>query len=735
MTSAATTIATVVAAIHRRTGGERISVLYRDADGVRGPLEVDASGDPTLVALAERVAAEWDAAPPEMDYYGDARSVDVEVLAADADTEEAGAALTVRPADDTPIATQARRAAAQPDLRLSRLDLLTEADEAKVRGFMAGPPAKELRPVPVLIAERAASTPDAVALSRGDDHVTYRELMDRSGALAAELRTAGVRTGSVVAVLMHRSPEAVIALLGVLRAGGAYLAVDLNDPTERVHRLLATADVRVAVIDADLAVGLPDSVRAVPFDGTAGTTVAPTLPDLHHESPAYVSFTSGTTGQPRGVLVPHRAVSRLVADPDWLDPMPGDVFLQAAPPAFDASTLELWAPLVHGARLAVLPPGPMDTDTLADTLAAEKVSVLWLTAGLFHQFVAARPQALAGVRRLIAGGDVISPAHLNHLLAAQPGLTFTNGYGPTENTTFTTCWVADGPTGGAPVPIGRPIAGTSVAVMDSRMRLVPIGVRGELWAGGEGVALGYVGDPAATAERFLPDPYADQPGRRMYRTGDLASWTEDGTLLFHGRGDGQVKIRGYRVEPGAVETELLAHPDVRLAAVVTQRDPSGDARLIAYVEARGGAAHNHADLALRLRTHLATTLPAYSLPAAILVRDALPLTVSGKVNRRALPASSAIARSVWNEYVPARDSLEQRLTELWGEALNVEPIGVEDDFFELGGHSLLAAELLSQMQREFQVKLAARTLYLQPTIGELAAQIADLSREITRDDV
>jgi acyl-coenzyme A synthetase/AMP-(fatty) acid ligase/acyl carrier protein len=329
---------------------------------------------------------------------------------------------------------------------------------------------------------------------------------------------------------------------------------------------------------------------------------------------------------------------------------------------------------------------------------------------------------------------VISPAHLNRLLATQPGLTFTNGYGPTENTTFTTCWVADGPTGGDPVPIGRPIAGTSVAVLDPRMRLVPVGVRGELWAGGDGVALGYLGDPAATAARFVADPFADQPGRRMYRTGDVVSWTDDGTLLFHGRGDSQVKIRGYRVEPGAVEAELLALPEVQLAAVVVQRAPSGGARLIAYVEAPGTAAQDRADLAARLRADLATTLPVYSLPAAILVRDALPLTSSGKVNRRALPASSAIARSVGNDYVPARDRLEQRLTELWGEALNVEPIGVEDDFFELGGHSLLAAELLSQMRREFEIQLPARTLYLRPNIGELAAQIADISRESTRDN-
>jgi amino acid adenylation domain-containing protein len=725
-----TAIAAVAAVVHRRTGRDRVNVLYRDADGVRGPLEVDVSGDPTLAGLAERTALAWDAAPVELHFFGDAGSVDAEILADGADGDPIGAGVTIRPASTESIAAQVRRAAAQPDARVSRLNLLTEAEATRVRDLMAGRPATDLRPVPVLIAERAASTPDAVAVSAGDHRVTYRELMDRSGAVAARLRAAGVGPGSVVAVLVPRTPDAVISLLGVLRAGGAYLAVDLDDPAERVRRLLSVAGARVAVTGPGLADRLPATVRVVPSGDIAPATGSPLdLPDLDPALPAYVSFTSGTTGRPRGVLVPHRAISRLVVDPDWLDPEPGDVFLQAAPFAFDASTLELWAPLVHGARLAVLPPGPADIEVLAATLAAEQVSVLWLTAGLFHQLVGVRPQALAGVRRLIAGGDVISPAHLDRLLSAHPGLRFTNGYGPTENTTFTACWTANGPTGGRPVPIGRPIAGTTVAVLDPELRPVPVGVRGELWTGGEGVALGYLGDAAATAERFVPDPFAERPARRMYRTGDVASWAEDGTLLFHGRSDHQVKVRGFRVEPGAVEAELLAHPQVRLAAVVAQPDPSGGARLVAYVESPGTVVDARADLAARLRAHLAAALPAYSLPAAVLVRDALPLTASGKVDRRSLPASSAVPRSVWNDYVAARDGLEQRLTELWGEALNVEPVGVEDDFFELGGHSLLAAELLSRMQREFRLKLPARTLYLRPTIGELAAQIADLKPE------
>jgi amino acid adenylation domain-containing protein len=598
-------------------------------------------------------------------------------------------------------------------------------DDARGPGPTPGAPAPELPTVTALFAEQAMRAPDAVALSAGQCQVSYRALADWSSGLAGELRAAGVGPGSVVAVLLPRSVEAIVALLAVLRAGGAYLALDLGDPPERLRRLVELAGVRVAVTAAETgaAAWLSASVRTVSVSAGQSYPVPVALPEPDPESPAYVCFTSGSTGTPRGVLVPHRAISRLVAA-KWLGVRKDDVFLQAAPLAFDASTFEIWTPLTHGARLAVFRAGPVDLSILAETIVAERLSVLWLTAGLFHQMVADWPAAFGGLRHVVAGGDVISPAHLARLLSIHPGLTFTNGYGPTENTTFTTCWTTRSAAGDRPVPIGRPIAGTTVAVLDSELRPVPAGERGELWASGAGLAIGYLGDPAATAERFLPDPFSAEPGGRMYRTGDIAAWQQDGTLNFYGRSDQQVKVQGFRVEPSAAEAELDRWPEVRQAAVVTQREPGGSVRLIAYVDAPDVPREEWHALGGRLRARMLATLPAYAVPMAVIVCPGLPLTSSGKVDRRSLPAAISVPRDVTNDYEAPRDEIEYRLAGLWGGALGVEPVGAEDDFFELGGHSMLAAELLGTVRREFGVELSARAFYAQPTIREIAARIA-----------
>jgi acyl-coenzyme A synthetase/AMP-(fatty) acid ligase/acyl carrier protein len=420
------------------------------------------------------------------------------------------------------------------------------------------------------------------------------------------------------------------------------------------------------------------------------------------------------------VGVPHRAISRLVRDPNWIDIRESDTFLLLAPIAFDASTLEIWAPLVNGCRLAVAPEGALELDQLTLALKQEAVSVLWLTAGLFHQLVSARLDAFSDIRHLAAGGDVVSPAHLDRLLQAHPRLIFTNGYGPTENATFTTCWTSTRAPAAGPVPIGRPITGTTVAVLDAAMQPVPTGCWGELYAAGEGLARGYVNSAAATADRFVPDAFTGQPGARMYRTGDLVRWSPDGTLEFAGRMDNQLKIQGFRVEPNHVEAELTRLPEVLGAAVIAQSDDAGGKRLLAYVVVAAQAAEDIGDLGARLREKLRTTLPTYAVPWAIIVVDELPLTANGKVDRRALPVASCVPRNVGNDFVEPREPLERRLAALWGEVLGVEPIGVEDDFFDLGGHSLLAAELLGTLKDGFGVDVPARVLYLQPTIAELA---------------
>ncbi|MER5357272.1 non-ribosomal peptide synthetase [Streptomyces sp. NPDC002785] len=609
-------------------------------------------------------------------------------------------------------------------------------DTTDVPGFIgSGEPPFTARPLHELVAEQAERAPHAPAVTCDGQTLTYQQLITRAQGLAERLRAAGLAQEDVVGVLMPRSPELIVALLAVLIAGGAYLGLEPDDPPGRRESLLKDADVAMVIVDDALRDRVPDGITTVSEDAAAPRpTTGPTVPPLpgHPDRLAYVSYTSGSTGEPKGVAVPHRAVDRLVRGADWMEVRSEDVFFHIAPVAFDASTLEIWAALANGCRLVVFPQVAITLEQVAETVRTEGVTVLLLTTGLFHQMAGSRLDAFAGVRHVLTGGDVASPSHVGRLLAAYPQLVFTNGYGPTENTTYTTCWTSSTLAAGQSVPIGHPISGTRVAVLDGSLRPVPMGECGELYAAGAGLSRCYLHRPAATAERFVPDPFATEPGARMYRTGDLVRWTPDGTLEFVGRADEQVKVQGYRAEPRAVEVELEHMAGVRHAVVLPQADPAGGTRLLAYVVPTDPDPGNAIGLGRQLRLDLREKLPTYLVPWAILIRSELPLNRNGKVDRRALPTATRVPRNVGNEFVAPLTTVQLRLSELWGELLGVEPIGIEDDFFDLGGHSLLATELLVAVQREFGVDVPAQTLFFSPTVAEFATALVEQLEEQPR---
>ena len=465
-----------------------------------------------------------------------------------------------------------------------------------------------------------------------------------------------------------------------------------------------------------------DTVHAGTGPAAAGDErVAP--PEVSHPlSLAYISFTSGSTGVPKGVAVPQRGVIRLISDPTFASLGPGERVLLLSPVAFDLSTLEIWGALLTGGTVVIAPPSPLGLSDVASLLRTAGVTVAWLTAGLFHQLAETDIFALVGVPVVLAGGDVLNPDTVRAVLAARRGHPLVNGYGPTENTTFTTCYVMTDPSlVGATVPIGRPIQHTTVHVLDQRGQPAPIGVTGELCAGGDGLARGYAGNAAATARAFVPDPSGH--GTRLYRTGDLARWRADGILEFAGRVDNQIKIRGFRVEPGEVEAVLHAHPGVREAVVVVAGE-GAQRHLIGYVTPADGVDPATLQPSL-LRDFVAQRLPDYLVPTGFKAVDRLPLNANGKVDRAALPAPERATRG---PAIPPRGATEARLADVWRLLLPADgprggDVGRDDSFFVLGGNSLLVARLMFRIREAFGVELRMAAFYEAPTLAACAAAI------------
>jgi amino acid adenylation domain-containing protein/non-ribosomal peptide synthase protein (TIGR01720 family) len=613
-----------------------------------------------------------------------------------------------------------------PRRSLSRLPLLPAAQRHRLLVEWNDSGSVADRCVHELFAQRARERPETTAVTFDGAALTYRELETRANRMAHGLIVHGVGPEVRVGICTPRGIDAIVGMLAVLKAGGAYVPIDPDYPDQRLSWLLEDSDIRLVLVGRAHRHRLPGGIRSLCLDDgwdTGYPTHAPTT-TARPDNLIYVMYTSGSAGRPKGVLVEHRSVTRLCADPH-VRLGAGDVLAQYAPLSFDASTFEVWGALLSGARLAICPGGVLGAEELGEFLRANDVTTLWLTAGMFHEIAAADPGVFDGLRRLVSGGDVLSPQHCAGTLRRLPHLELINGYGPTEGTTFTSCHRigADDSTD-TPVPIGRPITGTCCYVLDRDLNAVPVGVPGELYVGGTGLARGYLNRPELTAQRFVADPFGS--GARLYRTGDVVRWRYDGVLDFVGRIDDQVKVRGFRVEVGEVETALRRHPAVAEAVVLAREDTLGHKRLVGYVVPRGavesGAVESGAVETSELRAFLEAALPSYLVPGVLVILDRLPLTPNGKVDRKALPAPRV---RTGRAYVAPRGPEEELLARVWAEVLGPhsgqERVGADDNFFDLGGDSILSIQVVSRA-RQLGLRLTSKDVFLRPTLAALAAR-------------
>jgi amino acid adenylation domain-containing protein len=624
-------------------------------------------------------------------------------------------------------------ALADPDRPVSRLPLVS-ADEERAVLRLAGAPTPYPREASVhaLFARQVAATPDAVAIRDGAGEMTYAELDRASSRLARRLRALGAGPEARVAVAMERSAAMVASFLAAVRAGAAYVPLDPEHPAERLGYVLEQSGAAVLVVGDEL----PPSLAA--WRGTVvrwdevqdGEEDAPSADvPVAAESLACVLYTSGSTGRPKGVAIVHRAIVRVVKDADYLQLGPTDVVAQVTTPSFDVSLWEIWGALLNGARLVVVGREEiLSPSVFAARLREEGVSALFLTPTGLRQVMAEVPDAFAGVANLLLGGEALEAPVLRQVLESGAPGRLLNAYGPTESTTYASWHLIERVEPDAStVPIGRPVSNTRAYVLDAAMRPTPLGVPGELHLGGDGLARGYLGRPGLTAERFVPDPFSGVPGARLYRTGDRVRWTADGVMEYFGRLDQQVKVRGHRVEPGEIEVVLRAHPAVRDAAVVP-RDDGGERWLAAYAVPADGDAPD----ATALRDWCAGRLPPWMVPGAFTVLDALPLTSSGKLDRRALPDPGGPApAAAWE--APATDT-EREIAAIWREVLGVERVGATDDLFHLGGHSLRATRILNGIVARFGVTLPVRVIFAHPTVRGLATCVDEQAERLRGED-
>ncbi|MBV9501338.1 MAG: amino acid adenylation domain-containing protein [Acidobacteriaceae bacterium] len=572
-----------------------------------------------------------------------------------------------------------------------------------------------------LFVEQAVLRPHAEALVFGADRLTYRQLDHHANRIAHFLAAEGVHPGDHVGICMDRSAHMVVSMLGILKAGAGYVPIDPEYPQEHLRFIVEDAAIRCVLTELDVHSVLPTAAPRFCIDGADSPICSCSSEAVVNrsgpESVAAIIYTSGSAGRPKGVCIPHRAIVRTFRNTNYVQATNEDRVAQVASPSFDGTLLEIWLPLLNGGTLI-----GMRRETLLDpieltrVLEAERISIMVLNTAYLHQIGRDTPTVLKGVRKILFGGETAEPGPLRALLPHVSPRALVNVYGPAEGCVITTYHeITSIPEHAATIPIGRPVTSAQVYLLDGDRNLAPAGMAGEIYIGGEGVALRYWNRPELSAERFIPDTFSGIPGRLLYRTGDLARMRPDGELEFIGHIDEQVKIRGYRIEPAEVRYVISTHPDVQQVFLMVREDQPGEKRLVAYVTLRRSLVSPQEVL----RQHVKSKLPAHMLPAAFVIVDSIPLNTNGKVDKKALPAPS-----VWQEF--ANDSatlenvFERMLISAWQDLLRVDHIGLNDNFFDLGGHSLLAARLIARIERETGENIPVAALFEAPTIAQLA---------------
>ncbi|CAD5971665.1 Gramicidin S synthase 2 [Planktothrix agardhii] len=627
---------------------------------------------------------------------------------------------------------------ANPQARISQLPLLTESEtnQLLIEWNNTQVDYPEYKCIYQLFEEQVKRTPDAVAVVCSEQKLTYNELNCRANQLAHYLRKLGVKPDELVGICLERSLDMIVGLLAILKVGGAYVPIDPDYPQERISFMLQDTQVKIILTCESLQNSLPNhQTIVICLDKDWQQINQASLENLNStvsaDNLAYVIYTSGSTGIPKGVIVTHQAVNRLVLNTNYIQFTPDDRVVQASNIAFDAATFEIWGALLNGAKIIIIAKSVLlSPQELALSLKENQISVLFLTTAFFNQLANLVPQAFSSLRCLLFGGEAVEPKWVQEVLEKGAPQRLLHVYGPTENTTFSSWYLVENVASTATtIPIGKAIANTQIYLLDKNLQPVPIGVVGELHIGGMGLAKGYLNRPELTQEKFIPNPFekdevipptplnkdGNEPSK-LYKTGDLARYLPDGNIEYLGRIDNQVKIRGFRIELGEIEALLNQNEDVQSACVIAREDNPGDKRLVAYLVPQP-------EIILtidEIRQFLKAKLPDYMVPNAFVILEALPLTPNGKIDRRALPVPDLQSQG---EYIAPRNPIEEKLAQIWGEVLKLERVSIEDNFFELGGHSLLATQVISRCQQAFQIALPLRYLFESPTIAQLSAVI------------